>query len=93
MDDAEQVANPTAEQRPPRPAVVRIGAAVAALALAVAVPVLFILGAVAPKRFQPLIGTLLVVSIGLPIALWFLMRSNRARESDDGDGAKGRGGQ
>ena len=85
MDDAE----PFAQPRAPRPTAVRVGAAVAALALAVAVPVLFVLGAMAPKRFQPLIGTLLVVSIVVPIALWFLTRSHGGSGNDESPNERG----
>jgi len=62
---------------------VRVLAAVAVLVLAVAVPLLFVLGAIAPHRYQPLIGTLLVVSIIVPIVVWFTMRSVRGESEGD----------
>jgi hypothetical protein len=64
----------------PRPKAVRVAAAVTAVALAFALPVLLVLASVVSDDWRPLVNGLLTVSILGPIVVWFVLLARRRRE-------------
>jgi hypothetical protein len=63
-----------------RPVAVRVGAGLAAAALAFGLPVLIVLLTVVSDRWRPLVGTLIVVLIAVSVAAWFLSRTRPTGE-------------
>jgi hypothetical protein len=61
---------------------VRIAAAVAAVSLAVGLPVLIVLLGVVGERWRDLIGALIVVFVTVPLVRWF---TGAARPRSGGD--------
>lgn len=62
----------------PRPVHVRIAAATAALVLAVGLPVVIVLLAVVEERWRPLVSTMGVLLVAVPVVIWFLGRKRPA---------------
>jgi hypothetical protein len=59
----------------------RIAAAVAATALALALPVLFVLFAVVNDRWRPLVSALLTIAVVVPLVLFLLRLSADRRRA------------
>lgn len=66
---------------------VRVAAALAAVALAFGLPVLIFLRSVVGERWRPLVGTLMVVSVAVSVAAWFLWRPRRVPGPGPGEPA------
>ena len=65
---------------------VRVGAGLAAAALAFGLPVLIVLLAVVDDRWRPLVGTLIVVLIAVSVVAWFLSRARPTGEEAENGG-------